>query len=378
MNTILITGVTGNIGSHVLYEIIFDAHKTGIKPEIYVVIRPSKENSAKQRLFNNVFNPVLIPNKIASFYKKYIDCITVIEGEINNFKIPKKAGNDLLIYHLAASVNLGNSKKAKAEIANINYKNTQDFFEIIKTKTKKLVFVSTAFSRGNVQGAISDDYHSVTNFNFRNFYEEFKMKIEKEVLEFAKINNFECTIARPSVVSGRLLDFPKYVTNTYTVFYAIGAFFKKMISLHNPDKKIRIAVNSEGGLNIVPVDYVAKGIISAAITKEKQVNITHTKNISHQDIIKTIFAKCGITNFEFVTNEPEEKSTIEALFYKTVGNQLAKYSTSHKHNFESKIIRQLLNDIVEPNIDDTFQQLYDFAHDISFDNKNIIPKTAIL
>ena len=378
MNPILITGVTGNIGSHVLYEVINNAQTSGLRSEIFVVIRPTKYKTGKERLYEEVFNPSLIPNKIVAFYKNYLNKINIIEGEINNFKIPEKAGKNLLIYHLAASVNLGSSNKAKAEIANINYKNTQDFFQIIKTRTKKLVFVSTAFSRGDVEGAITDDYHSVTNFNFRNFYEEFKMKIEKEVLEFAAMNNFECTIARPSVVSGRLLDYPKFVTNTYTVFYSIGAFFKKMIKTNNPTNTIRIAVNNEGGLNIVPVDYVAKGIISAAITNEKQVNITHTKNISHQDIIRAIFAKCGISNFEFVQHEPKEKSTIEALFYKTVGNQLAKYSTSQKHNFESKIIRQLLSDIKEPNIDLVFQELYDFAHDISFDNKNIQPELGVL
>jgi len=371
MNTILITGVTGNIGSHVLYELIYNAQQTGVKPEIYAVIRPSKGKTGKQRLLSEVFNPSLVPNKIKGFYKNFIEHIHVIEGEINNFNIPKKAGNQILVYHLAASVNLGITKKAKNEIATINYKSTHAFFDIIKTRTKKLIFVSTAFSRGDVEGVITDDYHSETHFKFRNFYEEFKMKIEKEILQIAHEHHFECTIARPSVVSGRLLDFPKFVTNTYTVFYAIGAFFKKMLDQNNPSEKIRIAVNNNGGLNIVPVDYVAKGIISAATTKAKQVNITHTQNISHQQIIKSIFLKCGITNYEFVANEPTEKSTIEKLFYKTIGNQLAKYSTSKQHFFESKIIRELLNEIAEPNITEVFQQLYDFAHDISFDNKNI-------
>ena len=154
MNTILITGVTGNIGSHVLYELIYNAKQTGVKPEIYAVIRPSKGKTGKQRLLSEVFNPSLVPNKIKGFYKNFIEHIHVIEGEINNFNIPKKAGNQILVYHLAASVNLGITKKAKNEIATINYKSTHAFFDIIKTRTKKLIFVSTAFSRGDVEGCL--------------------------------------------------------------------------------------------------------------------------------------------------------------------------------------------------------------------------------
>ena len=375
MNTILITGATGNIGSHVLYEIVYNSQQSKSKPKVYVVIRPSKEKTGKERLIEEVFNEQLVPHKISSYYKAFLNNIHVLEGQIHDFEIPEEAGNEILIYHLAASVNLGTTEKAKNEIANINYKSTKAFFDIIKTRTKKLVFVSTAFSIGNVEGLIKDDYHAETNFKFRNFYEEFKMKVEKEILDIAKQYNFECTIARPSVVSGRLLDYPKFVTNSYTVFYAIGAFFKKMLNNYNPSEKIRIAINNEGGLNIVPVDYVAKGVVSSATTKEKQVNITHTKNISHKQIIETIFSKCGIDNYEFVNEEPEEKSSIEKLFYKTIGNQLAKYSTSKQHFFESKIIRELLSEISEPNIDNTFKELYDFAHDISFDNKNIQLKT---
>ncbi|WP_262482035.1 SDR family oxidoreductase [Aquimarina agarivorans] len=244
---------------------------------------------------------------------------------------------------------------------------------MIKKRTKKLVFVSTAFSRGDIEGVITDDYHAEDDFKFRNFYEEFKMKIEKEVLQLAAANDFECTIARPSVISGRLLDTPKYVTNSYIVFYAIGAFFSKMKSIYKDIGKIRIVLNPEGGLNIVPVDYVAKAIVRSADLKEKQLNITLTKNVGIQYLLTMMFNKCGIDGLEFVTEEPKDKSIIEALFYKTVGGQLASYSTSKKHQFESKLVRKLLKDIEEPDMTLVFKEMYDFAHNINFDNNNITP-----
>lgn len=372
MAATLITGVTGNIGSHVLYELLFELYSKKEKSPIYLVIRKGNGKSGSERLQNEVFAPQLIPTKIKPFYKEYLkDCIHVLEGDISSFEIPEKAGSQLIVYHLAASVNLGKGKKAKQEIAETNYKYTKSFFEIIKTRTKKLVFVSTAFSRGDIEGVIKDDYHTESNFKFRNFYEEFKMKIEKEVLQLAEDNNFECTIARPSVVSGRLLDFPKYVTNSYIVFYAIGAFFSKMKAVYKDVGKVRIMLNPEGGLNIVPVDYVAKAILRAVDLKENQINITHTKNVAIQYLLTMMFRKCGIDGLEFVTEEPKDKSIVEALFYKTIGSQLASYSVSKKHEFESKLVRNLLKDIEEPDMTSFFRELYDFAHDINFDNKNI-------
>lgn len=377
MNTALITGVTGNIGSHVLYELLFDLYTKNEEATIYVLIRKQPKKSAKQRLLDEVFTEQLIPQKIASFYKAYVEkYVHVIEGEIHNFVIPKEAGNKITVYHLAASVNLSNTEKAKNEITNINYHNTQAFFEIIKTRITKLVFVSTAFSRGEIEGKITDDYHSVTDFTFRNFYEAYKMKVEKLVLQIAKENDFGCTIVRPSVVSGRLLDFPKFVSSRYIVFYSIGEFFKKMKKLYPDLGKIRMALNMDGGLNIVPVDYVAKGILRAADTKEEQVNITLTKNVPTHHIITSILRKCDV-EIELVDEEPKDKTTIEKLFYKTIGSQLVKYSTSKKHNFESKLIRKLLADIEEPNMLNSFSEVYNFAHDINFDNTNIIVEPNI-
>ncbi|MBQ0733412.1 SDR family oxidoreductase [Aquimarina celericrescens] len=376
MNTILITGVTGNIGSHVLFELLFDLYSKKEKATIYVLIRKQSEAMAKDRLLNEVFTKQLIPNKILPFYKRYLKHIHVIEGEINDFLLPEAAGNNLIVYHLAASVNLSNTEKARNEIAHVNYANTQAFFENIKSRTKKLVFVSTAFSRGEIEGEITDDYHSVSNFEFRNFYEAYKMKVEKLILQIAKENNFSCTVARPSVVSGRLIDYPKFVSSRYIVFYAIGEFFKKIKKTNADIGKVRMALNMEGGLNIVPVDYVAKAIIRATDIQDEQLNITLTKNVPTQHIIKSILQKCEV-EIELVDEEPKNKTIIEKLFYKTIGSQLLKYSTSKKHNFESKLIRELLSDIEEPNMQDNFNQVYNFAHDINFDNRNITLQTSL-
>ena len=135
--------------------------------------------------------------------------------------------------------------------------------------------------------------------------------------------------------------------------------------------KIRLAINNNCGLNMLPVDYVAKGVIQAATTNESQINITHTKNLSVKFFVTQMLEKCGITDFEFVNEVPKDLSKIEKLYYNTVGGQLVSYVTSKIHEFESKNIRELLKNIEEPNMQLRFKDLYDFAHDINFDNQNL-------
>jgi len=377
METSLLTGVTGNIGSHLLYELLDEyaqklAFDTQAKlPKIYVLIRPNSTHSASERLQKEVLNEKLIPHKIKKGYAQIVQqYVRVLEGSIDAFHIPEEAGNALKVFHLAASVNLGTDAKAREEIFTTNYHKTTAFFEIIKNRTQKLVFVSTAFATGDVSGIITDDYHSRKDFDFRNPYEQFKMQMELEVLTLAKNYGFKCTIARPSIVSGRLLDTPKYITKSYTVFYNIGVFFKKMKNLYPDVGKVRIALNPKAGLNVIAVDYVAKALLKASNSPETQINLTSTKNIPISHIVRTILEKCGVADFEFTDNEPENKSAIEGLFYKTVGQQLLRYSISKVHEFESKIIRELLKDLPEPDMTQEFSKLYHFAHEIGFDNKN--------
>jgi len=73
MNTVLLTGVTGNIGSHVLFELLSDLYSKKEEASIYVLIRKQKDTSAAQRLHNEVGIPALIPEKIKPFYQEYVD-----------------------------------------------------------------------------------------------------------------------------------------------------------------------------------------------------------------------------------------------------------------------------------------------------------------
>lgn len=374
---ILLTGVTGNIGSHVLYEIMEHAATFNIQYKVYVLVRPKEGASGADRLATEVLNKALMPLKIQTSYENFLENnIEIIETDLQNFQ-PTEDMQDLIVYHLAASVNLANTSKAQEEIFNVNYLGTKNLIEQLKGRIKKFVFVSTAFSTGDVAGLITDDYHSRSEQDFRNPYERFKLQLEKEILALAKEQDFECTIARPSVVGGRLVDFPRFVMSRYIVFYMIGFFFMKMKEEFDDFGKVRIVANKTGGLNIVPVDYVAQGIFRAANIQAEQLNITATKNVPNSLWIPHILERCGVTDYELVDEEPQDKSPVEVVYYKTVGRQISRYLNSKDHRFESKLIRRIMGDVEEPKVAEDFIGLYDFAHDHNFDNANVASTIAV-
>lgn len=364
---IVLTGATGIVGSHILYQLVEEMLFENRSCELYLIVRPKEGMSGSERLREEVFTNHLLPAKLKNLnLDQAMEHIHVIEGDLSTCIFPKSLGNELTLYHVAASVNLGTSDSCFEDIYKNNYLATKSLLTQLDKRIKKINFVSTAFSTGDRNATIVDDYHNLNSYAFRNHYEEYKHKIESEILKMAENGEFECCILRPSVICGRLIDEPHYVMNRYIVFYLIGAFFNKMRKKFGQIDKFRIVCDPLGGLNIVPVDYVAKAILKASKESEQQVNITATNNIPNSYWIPYIMNAEGITDFEFVSEVPEDPTAIEKLYYKTVGPQINQYLKTSAHNFESSNIRRILKDVNEPDVKGQFPAMYNFAHDNDF------------
>ncbi len=371
MKNIIITGATGIVGSHVLYNLLEKEIYTEKEYAIYLVVRPDENRNAAERLKNDVFSSAILPEKLANFDTDFLlSKVTILEGSLSDITIPESLGNELVVLHIAASVNLGKNEKALKEIVENNYNATHAFISKLENRIKKLVFVSTAFSAGVQEGKLSDDYFSFENYNFRNHYEEYKHKMELDLRELSKTKNFSLTIIRPSVICGRMIDKPFFVMNRYIVFYKIGFFFEKMVnkefaqqSVKNPFK---LVANKEGGLNLVPVDYVSRAILAAIDSEEEQINVASAQNVPNSLWISHIMKKCNI-NYESLEQEPTEKSETEIVYYKTVGAQISDYLSTTNHSYDTTKLRTLLKDVEEPDVTKHFEELYDYAHDRDFE-----------
>lgn len=364
-HNILLTGSTGVIGSHVLYELIKLKADDVLKGKILVLIRPKTNKSPEERL-SEILAPGVIPDflKPIDLFKVRKDII-IVGGDLADIQGIRsqvlKHVNRFTILHLAASVNLASTDRAYDEVLTNNYDGTINLLKGLMRHCAKFVFISTAFASGHRKGRISDHFLDISEKQFRNPYEFFKAKTEKRIAEICDANNLEWQILRPSIVCGRLIDTPHFVITDYLVFYLFGAFFYKLSQKELSKNKLRIQVNKQSGMNIIPVDYAAKAIVMAIDSPIRELNIVSSNNILNTQIVETIFKMIGIENWDYVDDVPEEMNDFERIYYGTVGKQFNPYWNTSSYEFDTSRLRDLVGEIEEPNVGQCFGSLFDYA-----------------
>jgi hypothetical protein len=185
--------------------------------------------------------------------------------------------------------------------------------------------------------------------------------------------NLPYQILRPSVIGGKMLsDDNRYFIPKHMVFYLMAKFFHFTSQLRDLQDHVRFVINKETGLNIIPVDYVSKVIVSifqrADVT---QLNIVHNKSFNLERGIKLIMKEVGYANFSFLSNAKafEYQNNIEKAFYESIGKHLTPYLISTPSEFDTT----QLNTIEEiPALDDqSFTEMIRYAKLKNFKDINI-------
>lgn len=375
----LLTGATGVIGSHVLYELLKLKSLGQLHGEIALPVRPVNKKSPEQRI-KDILHPALRPDYLGSFdTDTLMRHVRIINSDL---RTPEKiraqlSENVYTVLHLASSVNLSPQQKAKNEIIENNFHGTLNFLEAVSGRCKKFVFVSTAYASGHRSGLIEDEFLEIADKDFRNPYEYYKAKTEKSLAGRCNELNIQWQILRPSIVCGRMIDPPFFVIPRYLVFYLYGAFFYKLA--HNGGmEKIRIQINPQSGMNIIPVDYTAKAIVRAASQPIKELNIVSDVNLPNAFIIETIFDKTGVKDWEYVTEIPDRLNKTERLYYCTAGRQFNPYWNTPAHSFCNKKLNALMHDIPQPNVINCFAKIFDHALERQFSDPldDVMPDNA--
>lgn len=366
----LLTGVTGTLGSHMLYELL-DKHINNTKIKFILVGRSKKNISFLERV-NNLFKNEVIPEFLKKHdLNKLKSLFTVLEIDFNsenlNLAIENILPNNhkLTIIHCAATLNLLNTEKAKQENYTVNYQGTMNLFNQLKGKFDKFIYISTIFSCGEMSGYTNDNYLDKKNTKFRSHYERYKYLIEKRINNICKKENIQLQILRPSIISGRLMDYPYYYIPNFDHFYLFGMFFETMRK-KNHNEKVRIFINKDGGLNIIPVDYAAKIVVNTIETNVKELNIVHSKNTPHNFYLAKILEMVGYNNYEFVSEKPTNLNSLEIIYYNSIGSAITPYvNVDVKYETEGvKSIKK--NKIPEPAVIENFEGLINFAIERNF------------
>lgn len=373
---IILTGATGVLGSHIMYEILERFIQTpNDTNKLFIIARNNGKNSANARinqLLSSDYTPKIIRDKGLTDLNQYLEIIDADLNTIEETFLEKSKGAYLI--HSAGYVNLSTDEDLKEKIFDENVLLTKKLFSVFHPFIKKFIYIGTAFSSGIRKGLIANDFH---NLNFtpehRNAYEYAKFHSENFIAKECKAIGLPFQILRPSVIGGKMLGTENnYFIPKYMVFYLLAKFFHFTAQRKGQQENVRFIVNKETSLNIIPVDYVAKVVVDTFSKNDiEQLNIVHHSSFKMINGLELIMKEVGYSNFTFVTNDMdfEYKNSIEKMYYESIGKHLKPYFITEANEYDTS----LLNSILEiPKLDnEDFTNLIRYAIANKFQDINV-------
>lgn len=345
---IILTGATGVLGSHILYEILELFISENHDGKLFLISRSKGKNSASDRikeLLTSSYTPKILREKGFESLQRYLQIIDTDLASIQEDYSKEIEGAYFI--HSAGYVNLSTDEEQKQKIFEENTAITKALFNTFHPYIKKFIYISTAFASGERKGLIDNNFH---NLDFvpehRNAYENAKFQSENFVAEQCQTLGLPYQILRPSVIGGKMLgNENNYFIPKYMVFYLLAKFFHFTAQRKNEQEKVRFMINKATGLNIIPVDYVAK-IIVATFQREDilQLNIVNDKSFNIEKGLQLIMKEVGYSHFEFIENTPDFKynNTIEKLYYESIGKHLKPYLTTEANEYDTTLLNSIL------------------------------------
>ena len=301
---VLLTGVTGFLGAHILEQLI----KLEVE-KIYCLIRKKNGILPDERLH------LTLKHYFGNKYNKYInDRIIVIEEDANKVNIPSNieeyeriAPNISVVVNSAAYVkHFGN----KEIFEKVNIEGVNNLIEYCKKYGKRLIQISTISVSGNVfEGGrtLTDKVKPNTVFNENNLYvgQEIenlyvlsKFIAERNILENVVNNKLDAMILRVGNLMGRYSD------GAFQQNQEDNAFVNRIKTFAELGI---IPVNiKETPVEFTPVDLAAEAIVKL-ISKSKR-HIYHIYNINHSsiDTVKKVLEENGY-KIEYKSKEDVSK-----------------------------------------------------------------------
>lgn len=359
----LITGGSGLLASHIIYQIIEDNIDNIDNIRIFNLIH----NNSKEK-FDYFLRKKLLYKKSKKIPKEKLRKFFFnidFDLKTNFCGLDEKLIEHLQgikidhFFHIAALTDFRNSTQIKKRLNETNLNGTKRILELARIlKIKKIHYISSSYVCGKNDGLISPYY--INTGEFHNYYEKSKLNAELYFEQYCKNNKLQYMIYRIATISGRLINEPIGYTNKYDVFYSWFHFFykiKQKTGLLPNDKlilKIRLHVAKNQGLNIVPVDYAAKIISDIARNdlfhkKENKVHIANNNNFNHREYINLMLDTLNISGYKFVDNLPPQDSlnNIEKIYYKYIGSIFHGYLNEGNMIFDVSNIKNYFSEIIQ-------------------------------
>lgn len=286
VNNIVISGVTGYLGMHLLYEYL-----TYYNGKIYCIIRKGNSKTINER-FENVFKYYFetVPDNI---YER----VVLIEGDITNIDSIKQ----LELYDIDTFINCAALVKyfdSKNLIEKTNVEGVKNIVCYCKKNKVKLIQISTT-SIGGTKKTDSNIKPFKENILFFGQGLENKYSKTKFLAEQVIINEIPLGLKAKIIRIGNLM--PRYSDYKFQINYLDNGF----LSMFKAFKYLGMVPEGLLGdsVEMSPVDGIAKTIFLLANTNDK-FNVYHSFNnnsIHYYDLIHAM-NECGF-NIKIVSND---------------------------------------------------------------------------
>ncbi|GAB6060787.1 hypothetical protein JCM31598_39040 [Desulfonatronum parangueonense] len=270
--TILITGGTGFLGSHLAVRLLTEGHRILLlargRPQICAQSRvaklldwfgvPQSRRSGMEVLEGNLEQPGL--------GLRARDLQTLVDGVAETI-------------HCASDTSFSERKRRQVEDTNI--RGLEHLLDALQDSAcRGLHLVSTAYAAGKQSDPCPEDL--VRPAGFHNVYEETKCRAEHLAAERCARNRITLTVHRPSIVYGdsvtgrtflfNALYYPVRTLHFFSKLYgkdileqdgtkarAMGVWMEQDGSLHLP---LRIVGSESHGINLIPVDHFVRAFMA--------------------------------------------------------------------------------------------------------------------
>lgn len=237
--TILLTGITGNLGSWLASEMVRAGKRV-------LALMRDKNNEISEKRLALILDIVGVGNLRHN--------IEIIHGDIcKKGLVPESSRLTSIskIVHCAACTKFQEDGEELSHITNI--RGTRNVLDLATRLCVPVVHISSAYIAGKRTGVVKESEIDVGQ-TFNNVYEKTKCQSEILVHEWQRTTSLPATILRPSIVMGD----SKYGR---TVHFNSMYDFIRILNLVVPylgKDKIRIATKPDVTKNIIPVDYFAQ------------------------------------------------------------------------------------------------------------------------
>lgn len=238
---VIITGVTGFIGSELTRRLAWDPEISNIQ----LIIRPLPGLSCEDRFARlerqwQISDRSLSPQQKQKIHIRSLD----IGRRLNTDKLLPA---DIMI-HLAASTSLGDPISLARRHNLFSTQNALHLAQNVR-ELSRFVHVSTAYVAGKRRGLISESMASL-NSDFHNPYERSKLESEKCV----ESSGLNYSIIRPSIVVGRSSD--GFAPKMQVLYSAWRAWLSGCLP--------RAPLDPKGWVDLIPLDFACDGIRALA------------------------------------------------------------------------------------------------------------------